>query len=338
MSKGGEAISSFLKDKKVIAFLILAILIIFLVYAVWPFISALFGALIVFILLKPINSWMTKKLKLNKHLAAWILVITLLVIILLASIFLVQGVIKQASRIPRELSNMTVFEETINRYLPPSIHFDQSDIINTIVPFIKNSMSSLFSDIFITFILLFLFYFVLYYLLINQEEVLKKMAEIVPFNEKNSKKVVDEFINITYATLIGTLLIAFVQGGLLWIGFRIVGFPGAFFWGFVTAILSIMPIIGSPVVWIPGCIILLIQARIGAFIFLLILGLFISTIDNFIRPYTNEKFGRIHPVVSIIGLFIGIAQFGFIGIFIGPLLVSYLVLFWKMFKEEYLNS
>jgi len=69
---------------------------------------------------------------------------------------------------------------------------------------------------------------------------------------------------------------------------------------------------------------------------LLLWGIIISSVDNVIRPITNKKFGKIHPLISIIGVFIGIYQFGIIGIFIGPLLVAYFVLIWDIYKEEHL--
>ena len=68
------------------------------------------------------------------------------------------------------------------------------------------------------------------------------------------------------------------------------------------------------------------------------IGLMISTIDNILRPIINKRFGRIHPVISIIGIYIGISQFGLVGLFIGPLLIAYLLLLWKLYKEEFFKK
>ena len=115
------------------------------------------------------------------------------------------------------------------------------------------------------------------------------------------------------------------------------GIPGALFWGLVTAILSFIPIIGSPIIWGPASIILLVGGSIWQGVALIIWGVIISSVDNVIRPITNKKFGQIHPLVSVIGIFIGISQFGFIGIFVGPLIVAYFILLWGIYKQEYLT-
>ena len=141
---------------------------------------------------------------------------------------------------------------------------------------------------------------------------------------------------MTKATIIGSLLIAILQGTMLWAGFYFLNIPGALFWGLVTALISFIPIVGSPVIWVPASIILLFSGSIWQAVALLLWGFIISSVDNVIRPITNKKFGKIHPLISIIGVFIGISQFGFLGIFIGPLLVAYFVLIWDIYREEHL--
>jgi len=98
-----------------------------------------------------------------------------------------------------------------------------------------------------------------------------------------------------------------------------------------------LPLIGPPLIWIPAVIIKFLEGDYFSAGGILFFGIIISTSDNFIRPYLQRKIGRVHPLVSLIGFFIGIPLFGLFGIIIGPLLISYVILTIKMFKEEYVD-
>jgi len=325
-----------LKDKKLIAFIIMLALFAFLFYASIPFLNAFFGALILFVMFTPLNRRLRKKF--SKQLSAWIIILISTLIIIIPLYFLLTGIISQLSTLPDAITSISNLEETINKFLSIDLDLKKDLLINHVLPFIQNSISSIFSNA-VTLIANFvLFYFLLYYMLINDYKFLRKIKEILPFSQKNKNRVINKFSDVTKATIIGSLLIAQLQGVMLWLGFHFLGIPGALFWGLVTAIISFIPIIGSPIIWVPASIILFLNGSPIKALILIIWGFIISTVDNIIRPITNKKFGEIHPLISIIGLFIGISKFGFLGIFIGPLLVAYFVLIWEIYKEEHLIS
>ena len=99
-----------------------------------------------------------------------------------------------------------------------------------------------------------------------------------------------------------------------------------------------MPVVGAPLVWIPAAIVQLLQGEYIAGIAIVSAGLFISVIDNFLRPVIQKKVGEIHPFLSLLGIVIGVSLFGLIGIVIGPLLLSYFILTVEMFSKEYLTE
>jgi predicted PurR-regulated permease PerM len=178
-------------------------------------------------------------------------------------------------------------------------------------------------------------YFVLYYLFINNDNLKKKLHDIIPFNNKHTKQLVDECRTVTYATIVATGLIALVQGALITAAFLVFNIQGAFFWGFIAALMSFLPVVGPTLIWLPASVFLFFQNRIGAGIALVVWGLLITNIENFLRPMLQKKMGKIHPLISLIGVFIGIPLFGLLGIVIGPLLLSYFLLIVKMVREEY---
>jgi predicted PurR-regulated permease PerM len=182
-------------------------------------------------------------------------------------------------------------------------------------------------------------FFLLYYLFTSTNTGFDtKLKDFVPFNNRNTDKLLSELKNIIQSTLIATLLIAILQGLLLGLTFYAVGIEGATLWGAVTAILSFLPVVGAPLVWIPATIIQLAMKNYFAGIAILVVGIIISNIDNVLRPYIQKKVGAIHPFVSLLGIFVGIYLFGIVGIVVGPLLISTFLLVLKMFNEEYLQE
>lgn len=328
-----------LKDKKLLAFIVLIALFCLVIYYSLPFFSAFFGALVLFVLFRPINHFLMNRFNISKNLSVSIIIVLSLLIVIIPLLLLIQGVVGQLSILPQQITQLNELESTINSYIPGlNVSLSGEKIIQEAVPFLRSSLSSTFSSITFVLLSLLIMYFVLYYLLIDEARFMKKVHSFLPFSLKNSQKITAKFSDITYATIVGTIIIAIVQGGLLALTFFFLDIPGALFWGFVAAILAIIPVLGTPVIWIPAAIILFIQGYLAKAIILIIAGIIISTSDNFIRPITNKKFGRIHPLISVIGVLIGITQFGFMGIFVGPLLISYLLLFWEIYKEEYLSD
>ena len=290
-----------LKDKRLMAFTIILILFAFIAYASLSFINAFFGALIVFVIFNPLNRKLKKKFP--KSLSAWIIIFMSLGIIIAPLYFLIQGIISQLAMLPDAIGSIKAFESLLN------LDLNIDTIVSQVVPIFEKSLSSLFSNTVAVAVNFTIFYFLLYYLLVDGDKFIKKVKKILPFSPEQKGRIVQKFVDITKSTIIGSLLIAILQGVMLWSGFYLLGIPGALFWGLVTAILSFIPIIGSPLIWIPASIILFVSGSIWQGVALLIWGIIISSVDNVIRPITNKKFGKIHPLISIIGVFIGIYQF-----------------------------
>jgi predicted PurR-regulated permease PerM len=181
-------------------------------------------------------------------------------------------------------------------------------------------------------------YFVLYFLLTTKRHDLQRGVQaLVPFSKANTIRLANEFKRITFSTILTSGLIAVIQGFLLTLTFFIFNLPGAYLWGFTGSLMAFVPLIGISSIWVSTVIILLVGGQFWVALGVLGCGLFISTIDNFIRPLVQKKVGSIHPLVSILGIFIGISLFGLLGIVIGPLMLTYFLLTVRMFKEEYIK-
>lgn len=319
-----------------IALIILIILTLLLGYALFPYVNAFFGALILFVLFRPLHRLFIKKLKLNKKLSAVIIIILTFIIVLIPTYIILSKIIVEMSEIVQDQTVINNAISFINRFYP---NFDLNELISSqvsqISEFVKNLVIQAFRGFGNMAITLIILYFVFYYLLINEKTIEKRLHMLIPFKKKHREELMVEFENVTYSTVISTGLIAVLQGVLLAVGFLFFNIKGAFFWGFIGAILSFFPVVGTPLVWGPAVIVLFIQDNIFGAVGLLVWGLILSNVDNFLRPVLQKKIGKLHPLTSLLGIFIGVPLFGILGIVIGPLLLSYFLLIVRMFREEY---
>ncbi|MGH9262906.1 MAG: AI-2E family transporter, partial [Acidimicrobiales bacterium] len=182
-------------------------------------------------------------------------------------------------------------------------------------------------------------FFGLFYLFISPGKTWEAVRAYIPFSAANAEKLRERFEGVTIATVIGTGLTAFIQGTLVGMGFWLTGLPDAPFWGVVTMVFAILPVVGSGVVWIPGVIALTLDGRTPAAIGLALLGLIVvGNVDNVLRPLVFRRWAQIHPLITLVGAFAGVRYFGLLGLLIGPLAVSYLFEFVRMYHAEYLAA
>jgi predicted PurR-regulated permease PerM len=166
----------------------------------------------------------------------------------------------------------------------------------------------------------------LYYLLLDAAPLWARVKRLLPVTDDVADLLVARFATVTDALLLGTVLTAVLQGTIVGGAFAIVGLHPAVLWGFVTACVSVFPLFGSAIVWLPGVIVLLLNHRPGAALLLAALGAVLaSNLDNLVRPLVYRRVSGIHPMVTLVGAFAGVRLFGLIGAFIGPLVLSYFV-------------
>ncbi len=320
--------------KQILATVIIVVIGVFILYALFPYISAFAGALVLFVLLFPINNYLRKKI--GKKFSALLCVLLSILIIIVPLFSISNMLIIEVSSIAKD----TGFVEGMFEKIGTQIDIQQSlsEILIYVKQGITKSVNSFFGSAIHFVVSSIILFFTLFFLLLKPDEFIKTIQENLPFNYKNSKELMDEFVNVTKSTVIGMGLIAIVQGILLGLGFFIFGIQGAVFWGFVGAVLSFLPVVGVTFIWVPVCMYQLFVGNVFAGIGLLLWALIIITGSEYVmRPYISKKIAKLHPLITLIGVFIGLPYFGIFGILVGPLLLSYLFLLAKMYGEEYLG-
>src|SRR5207244_11871596 len=148
------------------------------------------------------------------------------------------------------------------------------------------------------------------------------------YSPQNSEKRRQRFRDVTTSTIIGTGLTAAIQGTLVGLGFALAGIPNALFWGVVTMVFAILPVVGSGLVWAPAALALYFDHRPGAAIGLAVWGaIVVGNVDYVIRPMVFRRWVNIHALVPLLGPLAGGPSFGLLGRLSGPLaLVHFLEL------------
>ncbi len=185
--------------------------------------------------------------------------------------------------------------------------------------------------------------FVVYYILTDGHRLVAYMKKAAPIPAKQVDFLLKEANNGVHAVFVGQILTSLIQGGLGGVGFFITGVPGAVVWAALMAVLSLLPVVGAFIVWVPAVIFLFFQWSNGDVelwrpIFLLAWGVIVvSQVDNFIRPRLIGDRANIHPLFVLVGVLGGVAAFGFIGLFLGPLVVGVTLSVLRVWEAEYLD-
>jgi predicted PurR-regulated permease PerM len=110
-------------------------------------------------------------------------------------------------------------------------------------------------------------------------------------------------------------------------------------WGVITAIFSILPVVGSGMVWVPGALVLALDDRMPQAVALALWGIVVvANTDNLIRPMVFRRWANVHPLITIVGAFGGVRYFGLLGLLVGPLALSYFFELLRMYRQEYVGG
>lgn len=331
------------------ALILLALLVIVLAYSLYPYTSAFFGAFILYAVFKPLYRFMTSRLKINPDISAFaIIIISILVILiplyaLLSIVFIqVQALLEDITGIyPTIESTINYIDRISNNMLPMEIALKERlmDIAASVANSVSIMAVGVISTIGQRLIEFIIMYFVLFYLLVgDRSEFAQSLRRSIPFSEKNRNKLLDQFPRLVKTILVSSGIIAILQGAILTITFLLLGIEGAFLWGFVTMILAFLPVVGPPIIWVPTLALQIVQGDMFTAAGVLAGGIIHTLVDEVLRPFVQKRVGHIHPLVTLVGVITGVKFFGLLGIIIGPLLISYVLLVAAMFHDEYLTG
>ena len=324
--------------RQIVLLLIIFLLAILLLKEFYVFLPGFLGAITLYILLREYYFTLTIKRRWNKTWIAIIFIASSILIIALPIYFSIQLLSVKVSAIlsnPLELMvKAKIVGEKIYGLTGIQLMTDENIIAfqkkaATIVPTVINSSAILLSNFAVMF-------FLLYYLLKKGREMESFLFRYIPLKPENLRILSKETKGMIKANAIGIPVLAITQGIVATIGYWIFGVKDFALWGFLTGVFSMIPIVGTAVIWLPLTAYMFAVNETGNATGLLIYAVaLITNIDYVIRLTLLKKFMDVHPLITIFGVIIGIGLFGFWGVIFGPLLISYFIILVRIYVNEF---
>lgn len=328
----------FLHTKRERAGLLIAVLGVAIVFALSSFAVGLLGAAVLYVLCEPIFLRLQARMPIG--VAAVLTLIFAILVIAIPVMWIVVLVADQAPDMIRGVQTTDVFSRLaairIGRF---ELGAELAKASGTFFQWLSQQAFDVVGGATRATLNLVISFFALYYMLVSGENSWNAFRQFLPFSAQAADELKTRFYSLTHATVLGTALTALAQGATIAVAFRLVGLPNAAFWGVVTGFTSILPVLGSAMVWIPAAGVLLMQGRYGAAVVLVLIGGGVtSNIDNVIRPMVYKRVSNIHPLVTLIGAFAGVKYFGLLGVLLGPLAIQYFFEFLRIYRRDYVSS
>jgi len=176
--------------------------------------------------------------------------------------------------------------------------------------------------------------FILFFIIRDGRAIARLGSALVPLPPDRREALADRLSSVTRAVVRGTVLTSIIQGLLLGIGFALAGMPAPVVFGVLAAVLSVVPFGGTALVWGPALIAVLIQGNYGQAVGILVVGVFVSSVDNFIKPMLISGRSPLPTLAVFIGVLGGLAAFGLIGLFVGPIVIALVLALIEFAKEQ----
>lgn len=326
-------------NKYIYAFFIL-LLGIFIFCGLQEFLNAFLGSVVFYALFKNFMYYLTRRKKLKKSLSAVIIIVISFLIVVLPISILVGMLLSKGTSLAE---HPEVFTEYIDKFtaklkeLPFDVSADSIGL-KAKAYLAENAGGALTSSLNAVGNIL-MMYFFLYFLLINMNSMEARIIHFLPFKKSKILLFGKELVDQTYSNAIGVPLVSIAQGIFAYLCYRIAGVADSGMWAVLTGFASIIPLVGTAIIWFPISMFLLADGMIWQGVFVSAYSIVVlSNVDNLVRMVVSKRVGDVHPVITVLGVVMGLKFFGLPGLVFGPLLISYFIILLKLFYMAYANK
>jgi predicted PurR-regulated permease PerM len=345
-------------DKSYRPFLVVVLLFsLYMTYNILrPFAHTIIFAIILASMFYPLHTWLARLCRGRNSLAALISILVITFVIVLPLLVFSLALISQAVQSINLVNDwiragnlQKIMEDTrIVTYTAwlqehaPFIDLQKLDIQGNILQFSKNFGQFLLSqganflgDMLGIVARFFIMMFIIFFLLRDGAAMVERIKYLAPLREDQEDRIIGRIRAVTRSALLGSFLTALGQGISGGIGLSIVGIPG-FFWGAMMGFTSLIPLIGTALIWIPAVIYLALLAKWKSMVFLIVwCVLVVGSFDNFLRPYLMKGQAGMSPFYIFLAIIGGVQYFGLAGIIYGPLILTFAMVMLYIYQIEY---
>jgi len=349
-----------MQERKYVRFFLIipALVTFYFIYQIFrPFLMPITLAVILASLCYPIYRWVLKHCRGRETLAAFLTSTGLILVVIIPLAAFSIALADEAGQVYRYLQEKvesgelkTVFDWEEYPYLLPVkewisqyVDLDRIDLIGNLTSalrstsvFLLRHSTALLSGFAGFLSKLLIMMVTVFFLFRDGSRLAREIKTLTPLSSEYEEVIIRTFKEVTRATIIGTLITAIAQGAAGGVVFWILGIPKVVFWSSMMALFSMVPLIGTTVIWIPWAIyFLVVGSYIKAVLLVLLCSLVVGSIDNIIRPMFIEGQVGMHTLLVFFSLMGGIAYFGMVGIILGPVVVALGLSFIKLYKAEF---
>ncbi|MGO8763211.1 MAG: AI-2E family transporter [Desulfobaccales bacterium] len=322
-----------------------------------PYLLDIFMALVLFFTAKPLYHALTRLLRGYKALASALTCLILLLVILIP-LFSLMGIIATqaldfSSQVTKGLQNGDLWHHVaaridalklylvhLNLPVPPG-DINLAQIVQTAVTrasaFVYTNAIGLIKGFTVFFFDLLLTLFIAFFMFLQGDDFIQAIKQLSPLDPAHNDEILRETETTIKATLWGTVIVAVAQGTLGGVGFLIFGLPQPAFWGTVMIPASVIPVVGSTIIWGPAAVYLLFTGHITAGVGLIIWGgVVVSVIDNVLKPILMKGSSETPSIFILFSILGGLTYFGMIGFILGPLILSSLLSLLRIYQKTIL--
>jgi len=304
------------------------------------FLPGALGAITLYILFRNKYLYLTERKRWKKTLTSILFILISLAAIAIPIWILVEVLVPQISNL---ISNKELIADKFNavktfmasKPILRNINLSEKELagyiakLTSVLPNVLNSIGSIFANLATAL-------FILFFMQINSRILEQKASVYMPFSKKNKQSIWDETKMMVKSNALGIPILGLCQGLVAALGYLIFDVDNPLLWGLITGAATIVPVVGTMVVWIPIVIIQLATNNLSNGIFLAIYCLIIvGGIDNVLRFTILKKLGNVHPLITVFGVIVGLNLFGIMGLIFGPLLMSYFLILLKVYRTEF---
>ena len=302
-----------------------------------PFLGGLLGAVTIYVLLRRQMWFLSERRRWRRSLAASLLLGEAVLFFLIPISLIVWMVVDKLQGVALDPDSILTPVKHVAGLIREKTGYDmlQKSNVQSLMAFIPRMGQWIVGGLFDFAVNVVVLLFVLYFMLIGGLRMETYCRELLPFN----RNVMREIHMIVRSNAIVIPLLAVSQGIVAYVGYLAFGVSAPLFWGVLTCFSTILPIVGTALVWLPLAVYMGLDGNWGQGIGLAMYGgLVITQVDNLVRMVMQKRMADTHPLVTIFGVFIGLSLFGFMGVIFGPLMLAMFIFCVNLFKRRYLDG
>lgn len=308
-----------------------------ILFGLLHYLTAFLGAGILYVVLRPWYTALVHRRRWNRRLVTALLLLLTLVVLIIPFFALTTLLFDRLREFVQHTDQILKVVHRIEEITGAKIATQQNvqNLVQQGATRVSRWLPTLAGDLLQLIVIIGMMLFTMYYLFVEEEAFLRGLRRYLPFRAETREELAESLKNNVNANVLGQVLISLVQAILTGLALWIFGVPDPLFWGLVSFFMAFIPVLGTPLVWGPAAIYQFAQGETGMGIGILLAGgIVIMNIDNLLRIVLAKQLGDIHPLVTLAGVVLGVELFGILGLVIGPLLLSYLIVLMKVFRRE----